>query len=637
MSLFLRLLGQGEKNSQLLKVSQQFRKGESDPRVFDVQADAFDVVPGKSFAYWVSEAVRQTFKRLPSFESEGRTVRQGLATTDDFRFVRGWWEIVIGTSISKWFPFAKGGSYSPFYADIYLLVNWASDGEEIKAEICRRYPYLNGNAEFVAKNTDYYFQPGLTWSDRTTSRLSPRIMPIGVVFSVKGSAGFFSGDELCALGLMNSRAFNKLIALLLGAGDAAAKSYQVGTIGLVPYPGSSKRLAEISLRAWSLKRALDTTVETSHAFVLPAALLSRQGKYQRFAIEAELTQIQFEIDEIAFDLYGFSGTDREAAQGFEGDVSEGNYEINVNDEEGDEDIATQVDQTDSLLSWAVGVAFGRFDWRLATGERATPAEPEPFDPLPAKSPGMLPDGTAPFHGHSGILVDDSGHPHDLPRLVEEVLALVKATAPGDMRRWLQRDFFAFHLQRYSKSRRKAPVYWPLSTISGGYTLWIYYPSLTSQTLYTAINDFVEPKLKQVGTDVAGLRNKGTARSRDDEKQFETLQSFELELIELRDTLLKIALTYKPNHDDGVQISAAPLWPLFRHKPWQKVLKDTWAKLEKGDYDWAHLAMNYWPERVRDKCKTDKSLAIAHGLEDLYIKPEAKPKKARGKSKDWGDE
>ncbi len=87
----------------------------------------------------------------------------------------------------------------------------------------------------------------------------------------------------------------------------------------------------------------------------------------------------------------------------------------------------------------------------------------------------------------------------------------------------------------------------------------------------------------------------------------------------------------------MQISAAPLWPLFRHKPWQKVLKDTWAKLGKGDYDWSHLAMNYWPERVREKCKTDKSLAIAHGLENLYIEPEAKPKKARGKKKAGGDE
>ena len=132
--------------------------------------------------------------------------------------------------------------------------------------------------------------------------------------------------------------------------------------------------------------------------------------------------------------------------------------------------------------------------------------------------------------------------------------------------------------------------------------------------------------------MSALRSKGSVRTRNDEKQLEALQAFELELIELRDALLKLAPTYKPNQDDGVQISAAPLWPLFRHKPWQKVLKDTWARLEKGDYDWAHLALNYWPERVREKCKTDKSLAIAHGLEDLYLEPEAKPKATRGGKK-----
>ena len=71
--------------------------------------------------------------------------------------------------------------------------------------------------------------------------------------------------------------------------------------------------------------------------------------------------------------------------------------------------------------------------------------------------------------------------------------------------------------------------------------------------------------------------------------------------------------YRPHPDDGVQISAAPLWALFRHKPWQKILKDTWSKLEKGQYDWAHLAMHTWPERVTKKCESDKSLAIAHGV------------------------
>jgi hypothetical protein len=93
-----------------------------------------------------------------------------------------------------------------------------------------------------------------------------------------------------------------------------------------------------------------------------------------------------------------------------------------------------------------------------------------------------------------------------------------------------------------------------------------------------------PSSRDVSGEVATLRNKGAARIAENEKQFEAFQAFELELIELRDTLLSLAPTYKPSHDDGVQITAAPLWPLFRHKPWQKILKDTWAKLEKGDYD-----------------------------------------------------
>jgi len=243
---------------------------------------------------------------------------------------------------------------------------------------------------------------------------------------------------------------------------------------------------------------------------------------------------------------------------------------------------------------------------------------------------MLKEGSTPFHNCNGILIDDFHHNHDLVRLIDEVLEYVDFPVPHDVRRWLQKEFFVFHLQRYSKGNRKAPIYWPLATASGNYTLWLYYPSLTSQTLYSAVNDFIDPKLQQVAADAAALRSKGSARSRDDEQKFDATQALELELIELRDTLLRLAPTYQPNQDDGVQISAAPLWPLFRHKPWQKVLKETWAKLEKGDYDWAHLAMAYWPDRVRDKCKTDKSLAIAHGLESLYVEPPAKAKKTRTK-------
>ncbi|MGH8655725.1 MAG: hypothetical protein ACREYE_27695, partial [Gammaproteobacteria bacterium] len=53
------------------------------------------------------------------------------------------------------------------------------------------------------------------------------------------------------------------------------------------------------------------------------------------------------------------------------------------------------------------------------------------------------------------------------------------------------------------------------------------------------------------------------------------------------------------------------------KPWQKELKATWDALCAGEYDWAQLSMHLWPERVVPKCATDRSLAIAHGLDDVF--------------------
>lgn len=626
MTTFVRLLATKDKANNLLASCTALRLGESDTRVYQVAPESFRAVPGAPFAYWVSEAIRSMFKKLPALREQDREICVGLQTGDDFRFVRGWWEV---GGKGEWPVFAKGGSYSPYYTDHYLVVNWEKNGR--------------GVSEFkgsVIRNADYYRKAGLTWGDRTSSFLSVKTWPADGIFSVKGSAGFFPAKDIYyVMALMNSLAFNAFLEMLVNAGSAVSRSYQVGVISLVPYPCTSRvdEISALARRAWSLKRTLDTIEETSHAFLLPAAVRARLDDYDPPAIEAGLARIQAEIDAIAFDLYGFNDADRAAVQTSQGAANDSDTKASAEDEGDDEDSTVPIDQKTGLLSWAVGVAFGRFDWRLATGERAAPQEPDPFDPLPAKSPGMLLDGAAPFHAHAGILVDDQGNPHDLGRLVEEVLARVEAPVPVDVRHWLQRDFFPFHLQRYSKSRRKAPIYWPLGTTSGSYTLWVYYPCITSQTLYTAINDFAEPKLKQVGADVTALRNKGSGRTREDEKQLEALQAFELELIELRDALLKLARTYKPNHDDGVQITAAALWPLFRHKPWQKVLKDTWAKLEKGDYDWAHLAMNYWPDRVREKCKADKSLAIAHGLEHLYVEPEVQPKKTRGRKKAGGDE
>ena len=76
---------------------------------------------------------------------------------------------------------------------------------------------------------------------------------------------------------------------------------------------------------------------------------------------------------------------------------------------------------------------------------------------------------------------------------------------------------------------------------------------------------------------------------------------------------------------------APLWRLVpQHRAWQKELKAAWDSLCAGEYDWAHVAMHLWPERVVPKCATDRSLAIAHGLEEVFWEEDAKGKWAARK-------
>jgi hypothetical protein len=245
----------------------------------------------------------------------------------------------------------------------------------------------------------------------------------------------------------------------------------------------------------------------------------------------------------------------------------------------------------------------------------------------------------------GILVDDEGHPQDIEGRVREAIQVIwgeraeaieqeacEILGVRSLREYFRKPalFFADHLQRYSKSRRQAPIYWPLSTPSGSYTLWLYYHRLTDQTLYSCVNDFVEPKLAQVRDELGRLRQK-SGRTRADEKELERLTDLEQELQDFRAELLRVAAFWKPNLNDGVQITAAPLWKLFQHKPWQKRLKETWEQLGAGEYDWAHLSYSIWPERVRQKCRSDKSLAIAHDLEALYVEPVVgAKKKGRGK-------
>ena len=102
------------------------------------------------------------------------------------------------------------------------------------------------------------------------------------------------------------------------------------------------------------------------------------------------------------------------------------------------------------------------------------------------------------------------------------------------------------------------------------------------------------------------------------KEIEARTGFLDELRAFRDEIARIAPLWNPDLNDGVIINYAPLWRLVsHHRAWQKDLKDCWESLVSGDYDWSHLAMHLWPERVVPKCASDHSIAIAHGLESVF--------------------
>jgi hypothetical protein len=115
-----------------------------------------------------------------------------------------------------------------------------------------------------------------------------------------------------------------------------------------------------------------------------------------------------------------------------------------------------------------------------------------------------------------------------------------------------------------------------------------------------------------------LREKATAAQR---KELASHEAVVEELRAFLEEVKRVAPLWNPNLGDGVVINFAPLWRLVpQNKSWQRELRSTWDALSEGKYDWAHLAMHLWPERVVPKCAKDRSLAIAHGLEDvLWIK------------------
>ena len=283
------------------------------------------------------------------------------------------------------------------------------------------------------------------------------------------------------------------------------------------------------------------------------------------------------------------------------------------------------DVTRPLVQLLIGMAFRRFGpehlWRICAGNEA-----DLFDD--PRTPRLLHLDEA-----RDVMVEDRGHENDIVFAVESIADSLwgkkeAAVAIGDcvraydassLRDAIADGFFSYHLSEYSASRRRAPIYWQLATPSTSYSVWLYYHRFTRDTMYRVVNDYVTPKLKHEERKLIGLtQDAGPNPSASQRKEIDAQERFVDELRVLREEAARVAPLWNPDLNDGVIVNFAPLWRLVpQNRPWQKACKAVWDKLVAGDYDWAHLAMHLWPERVVPKCAEDRSLAIAHGLDNVF--------------------
>jgi hypothetical protein len=631
-------------------------------QVYRLRQSDFYAIPSKPWVYWAPPLIRSLFLSSTPMGEIAPSIH-GTGTYDNFRFLRFWWEagtrnILFGgknwlefeNSKKNYVPYMKGGKFKRWYGNQEYILQLLFNGGILNE-------FLNEKRDSI-RGKDKIFNVGITYSFLTSGNFSARISPGGFIFDVAGSS-LFPNNVLLYLAILNSSFSNYILKLV-----NPTVNFQVGDLARIPVPKKSSPTLE-SLVLFSLQQSklVSSSDETTYDFIFPHWWKNNNKDIQN--VQENITKIESSIDDEVYKIYGISSEDRNR---LEADFS-ANALITeeplldgsniLEDEDDSRNVLTINELSIAWLSYAIGIILGRFqpgttgslgsaiNYRtdFAIGSLPEPTEEE-FNELvgdPSQFAYVNEQGgrhvfTRPVEQAlqklalpDGIAVFDPNHPRDLPTLVSKALELmlgqdqaqevIQQAAGGDLRKFLEKDFFTQH---HIKQYRKRPVYWPIQSSKRSYGFVLFHEKIDRNTFYALQQEpylptkrrAVQLRLEELGKKV--LTAQGAAR-KPIEKEMDELRQLAEELAQFAKDLDAITRGgYEPEADwidDGVILRMAPLWsviPLWKSEP-----KKYWEELAAGKYDWSRIAMKYWPERVKQVCKKNKSYAIAHGHEEWY--------------------
>lgn len=258
---------------------------------FRVSAEDFKKIPGSPIAYWSTPKVRTAFTSGIVLKSVGDT-RQGMATSDNNRFLRHWFEVAFSRcefdaidrntakiSRKKWFPYNKGGDFRKWYGNMEFMVNWENDGKELLDYAASLY----GSPTRTIKSISEYFKPSISWSKISSGELAMRYYPAGFIFDVAGCCIFspIESNLYFLLGYMNSKVARHILDFISPTVNYEAG--QIATLPVIEACGQKHNLAQI-ISAFCEKAKNDwDSYETSWDFQMNPLCVSPQERAEQLS------------------------------------------------------------------------------------------------------------------------------------------------------------------------------------------------------------------------------------------------------------------------------------------------------------------------------------------------------------------
>ncbi len=279
----------------------------------------------------------------------------------------------------------------------------------------------------------------------------------------------------------------------------------------------------------------------------------------------------------------------------------------------------EVSLTQDVLSYIVGVLFGRWDVRIGRNSDWHSVDSRQVESIPSFPPGTLFDkeGTPAnscVEGYpvnvswTGVLADDTAASDDIVAGVRQVFEFLWGSCAEaieqeacdilgvkNLREYFRRPgkggFWEDHVTRYSKSRRNAPIYWLLQSSNRSYSIWLYYHRIDKDLLFKTLVNQVEPKIRLESARLDGLRKQKVATgaaNKEAKRLARELETQEDLISELRDFEAKLRraanLHLTPDLNDGVVLNIAPLHELVS---WEDA-EAYWEELLEGKYEWSSI-------------------------------------------------